>query len=397
MKFASSPAPTLGVELEVNLVDRTTGALVPHGPEVRKLASRMRPDLESRLQKELKRSIVEVVTGVNGTVAEAMRDLGETFAVLQEAAAQYDCQVISSGLHPFDSWRKQQITPNPRYEMLAAARGLPLRRMVSTGMHVHVGVSGGDAAVNAMHVLAAHIPHFLALSASSPYWAGEETGLESYRVKVFAELPTTGPPDPQLRNWSQYAAMLKQLQDAGCIESAHSTWPDVRPSEGYGTVENRACDGVSTLVEASAIVALTQCLVVRSDRLGGGRPEEHPFWLLEQNKQNAAERGVGAMLLLPGGGHMPLADSLRTMVEELHPIAESLRCSDELERIIPMLDVWGSSARRQRQFVARGGSVKQLPAALASEFSTGVPGVALGRAGLAVSPPAVEGPGDLAV
>ncbi len=262
--FSSSERASLGVEWELELVDFETRQLASGSNEV--LATITPPGAEEhpKAKHELLQSCVEVITGVCSTVGEACKDLTGTVAEVMAAAEPLGLGVMCSGTHPLTDWSTQQITETHRYQQLIERNQWLARQLQIFGVHVHVGVRGPDKAIPIVNALVAYIPHFLALSASSPFWVGSDTGLASYRSKVFEALPTAGLPY-QLSGWDEFERYMEVLISSHAIESVREVWWDIRPHPRFGTVELRICDGLPTIDEIAAVAAMAQCLVERLD------------------------------------------------------------------------------------------------------------------------------------
>ena len=250
LEFNASPRASLGVELELGLVDIDKGGLVCVASEILAEIGAEHPEGEHpRIKHELFESTVEVITGVCSTVAEARADLAASIIELNDAAAQRGVGLIGLGLHPFTSWHELTRSPGERYQQLVERIAWPARRLMTHGLHVHVGVRSGEKAIAIVNALSGYLPLFLALSASSPHWHGQDTGLASARTKVFEAMPTTGLP-PHLSGWDEFNDFLDSLITAGSIETVREVWWDVRPHPGFGTVELRMCDATPTIREA---------------------------------------------------------------------------------------------------------------------------------------------------
>ena len=266
--FADSPEPTLGVEWEFALVDKRSRDLVNAASELFDVVS-SRHGPQPRIHKELLRNTVELTTGICRTTDEAMAELAALIDLVRPAADELGVDLYSAGTHPFAEWSHQLLTPGHRYEELIARTQWWGRQMLIWGVHVHVGVPR-DHAMPIVSSLLKWYPHLQALSASSPIWAGTDTGYASNRAMMFQQLPTAGLPF-QFDNWGDFEAYAHDLLVTGVIEEIDEIRWDVRPAPRLGTVEVRICDGVSTLTEMRALVALTHCLVVHlSERLERG-------------------------------------------------------------------------------------------------------------------------------
>src|SRR3954453_15293321 len=263
--FHSSERASLGVEWELQLVDRQTRELTAGATEILAEITPAGLDEHAKAKHELLQSTVEIITGVCSTVAEAKADLAGTLAEVVAAADRRGLGVQCAGSHPFTRWDSQQISPKERYAQLVKRMQWLARRLQIFGVHVHVGVRAPEKAIPIVNALAQYLPHFLALSASSPYWVGADTGLASARSKVFEGMPTAGLPY-QLSGWDQFEEYMETLISTNAIESVREVWWDIRPHPDFGTVELRICDGLPTLDEVGAVAALSQCLVEQFDR-----------------------------------------------------------------------------------------------------------------------------------
>lgn len=354
--FAGSARPTLGVEWEVALVDRTTRDLSNTAPQVFEALQSTDGFDPARLHKEFLRNTVELVTGVCDTVGEAMDDLDETMVLLRRASAPLGVELFCAGTHPFAQWTSQQVTRAPHYDEMIERTQWWGRQMLIWGVHVHVGVSSAERVFPIINALLVKYPHLLALSASSPMWAGVDTGYASNRALMFQQLPTAGLPF-QFETWSQFEGFVHDQLKTGVIERLGGLHWDIRPAPQWGTIEVRVCDGVSTRAELSAIVALIHCLVVYFDRCldDGVELPGMPPWHVQENKWRAARYGLDAEIILDADSNERLVtDDLDDLLEQLAPVARDLGCADELARVadIPRR---GASYQRQRAVAAGAG------------------------------------------
>jgi len=370
--FASSPRPTLGVEVELELIDRGSRQLVSGAHEI--LTEMGNGSVHPKAKQELLQSTVEIITGVCATVADAREDLQATLDEVRGYADRRGLALMCSGTHPFTDPSTQEISPDPRYLRLVNEMQWPARQMQIFGIHVHVGVGSGEKAIAMVNALSAYIPHFLALSASSPYWMGHDTGMASWRSKVFESLPTAGPPW-QLNGWPQFERLMDTLIAAKTISSIREVWWDIRPHPGFGTIEMRVCDGIPTLREISVVAALVQCLIHRFDVLldrGYTLPVPRA-WLVRENKWRAARHGLEASIVVDElGSTVPLRDTLAELVEDLMPVATRLGCGEELRGIVSVMER-GPSYIRQREVVEAGGSLNDVVDSLIEELRTDQP------------------------
>jgi carboxylate-amine ligase len=342
IEFADSPEPTLGVEWEFALVDKHSRDLVNAASEIFDLGLQ-RHGPEPRVHKELLRNTVELTTGICRTAGEAVDELASMIDLVRPLADELGVDLYSAGTHPFAEWSHQLLTPGHRYEELIARTQWWGRQMLIWGVHVHVGVRKEHA-----------MPIVSALSASSPIWAGTDTGYASNRAMMFQQLPTAGLPF-QFDTWPDFESYADDLITTGVIEEISEIRWDVRPAPHLGTVEVRICDGVSTLTEMRALVALTHCLVVDlSDRLDRGETLPNlPPWHVQENKWRAARYGLDAWIILDQhSNERLLQEDLHELLEHLAPVAERLGCSAELA-LVEEIPRRGASYQRQREVAAR--------------------------------------------
>jgi carboxylate-amine ligase len=367
----SSRGPTLGVEWELQLIDAHTRALRQDAREV--LAAL--PELTAgngtpKLRYELMQSTIELATGICSTVAEAKEDLAGTIAQLQRVTSARDMMLTCAGTHPFSSWRDAKMAPVQRYAELVEQMQWLVRRIQLFSVQVHVGLADGSRAIPIINALSRYLPHFLALTASSPYWNGEDTGLASIRAVIFGELPTAGPPH-RLSDWKEFEDYMDTLLRAGTIRSIKEVWWDIRPHPDFGTIEIRICDGVPTLREIGMVAALSQCLVqqlsLQMDR--GYQLPSPASWVVRDNKWRATRYGLDAIVITDdSGATAPMRDELYELVRELEPAADRLGCGSELSVVSEVLDQ-GASYERQRAVMADGGALTEVVDALVTEFA----------------------------
>lgn len=369
MEFNSSARSTLGVEVEYGIVDRATGNLAVESTSLLDAIGGGHPDNEHpKAKHELFQSSLEVITGICETPDEAMHDLAGTLSEIVPWLNSRDLGLESTGTHPYAVWDELPITVNPRYQRMVDRLQWPAQRLLIHGIHIHVGIRSAEKSIITTNVLAMYLPVLLALSASSPYWLGRDTGMASSRTKIFEGMPTTGIP-PQLPHWNAYEEFLSALINAGTIESIKEVWWDVRPHPDFGTVELRMCDGISSLTEIATVAAIAQSLVTWIDRRvdAGEQFDLLPDWVLRENKWRAARWGLDASLIVDRKGNTdPLRDRLEGMVATLSPIAHELGCSAELDYARTMSSK-GASYQRQRDVVAAGGDLADVVALLVRE------------------------------
>ena len=355
IEFRGSPSPTLGVEWEFALVDKQTRDLVNRASDLFAAAGPRLPD-PARLHKELLRNTVEVVTGVCTSVAEAVADLRASLDVVLPVADELGVDLFAAGTHPFASWSEQLLTEGHRYAELINRTQWWGRQMLIWGVHVHVGLPVEARVMPVLSAMLTTYPHLQALSASSPVWAGTDTGYASNRALMFQQLPTAGLPF-QFETWEEFEGFAHDHFTTGVIEELDEVRWDIRPAPKLGTIENRVCDGVSTLRELEALVALMHCLAVDLDtRLADG---EHlpvlPPWHVQENKWRAARYGLDAIIILDADSRERLiTEDLDDLLERLTPVARRLDCEEEL-RSVAEIPRHGASYQRQRAVAARTG------------------------------------------
>jgi carboxylate-amine ligase len=373
--FHSSERASLGVEWELQLVDPQTRQLTSGATEI--LAGITPAGLEEhpKAKHELLQSTIEIITGICTTVAEAKADLAGTLAEVVAAADKRGLALMCAGTHPITDWQTQQISPKERYLQLVEKMQWLARRLQIFGVHVHVGVRAPEKAIPIVNALSQYLPHFLALSASSPYWVGADTGLASARTKVFEGMPTGGLPH-QLADWAEFEEYMETLIRAGAIESVREVWWDVRPHPDFGTVELRIADGLPTLDEIGAIAALAQCLVEQFDtQLDRGYTLPVPAeWVVRENKWRAARYGLDADIVVDDKGTVrPVRQAITDLAEELAPTARRLGCEQELADVERVLAVGASYQRQRAVAAAHDGDLRAVVDSLLAELRDGLP------------------------
>ena len=378
--FHPSERSSLGIEVELQLVDVQTGELSGGAPAILAELARRNGGVEHpRIKAELYQCTLEVITGICDTVADARADIEAGIAEIRAVAEPMGIDLVSAGLHPFTSWQSQERSVGERYDAIVDRIQWPAKRLITHGVHFHVGVRSAEKSISITNALATMLPVFLALSSSSPFWHGTDTGLDSARTKVFESLPSTGLP-PYLADWAEFEAFMTSLMHAGALTTIREVWWDIRPHPNFGTVELRMCDALPTMSETSALAALAQCAVARYDELldRGYRLPFERDWVLKENKWRAARYGLSASMVVDGTGRTrPMANLIEEAVEELMPYARRLDCEAELGRILAILES-GNSAQRQRRILDAHGDLRDVVTALRAELACDLPG-ATGR------------------
>jgi YbdK family carboxylate-amine ligase len=370
--FVSSQVSSLGIEWELELVDLETRQLRTGATEI---LTEMSPGGEEhpKAKHELLESCIEVITGVSQTVEQALADLAATVDDVREQADKRGLGLMCSGSHPMTDPTTQTISPKLRYQQLVEQMQWLARDLQIFGVHVHVGVRSPDKVIPIVNALTAYIPHFLSLSASSPYWVGHDTGLASSRSKVFERLPTAGLPF-QLSGWPQFEEYMETLISTKTIGSIKEVWWDIRPHPTYGTVELRICDGLPTLGEIGMVAALSHCLVDTFDReIDKGYTLPVPKgWVVRENKWRAARYGLDAEVIAgENDSTMPIREALAELVRELQPAAERLGCTEQLAVVHDVVEQGASYQRQRAVAAASGGDLTAVVDSLLAEFATG--------------------------
>ena len=345
--MTARPSFTLGIEEEYLLVDPASRDVVTDPPDGLLAACEER--LAELVRPEFLLSQIEVGTPVCRTAAEAGDALARLRTTVAEVAGGFGLAPIAASTHPFSEWREQRHTDKERYHTLARAMQAVARRLLICGMHVHVGIDDDELRIDLMNQASYFLPHLLALSTSSPFWRGEDSGLNSYRLSVFDELPRTGLPS-QFASWGEYRRHVDILVSAGVLEDATMLWWDIRPSHRFPTLEMRITDICTSLADAVAIAALFQCVLHMLYRLrrGNQRWRTYDRMLVEENRWRAKRYGIDGGLIDFGKGSVvsfaALIDELLDLVAE---DADALDCAAQIRHCRSIVDR-GTSAHRQR-------------------------------------------------
>src|SRR3954453_18786163 len=348
--FGKSDPYTLGVEEEYMLLDGETFDLVQHVETV--LAAVAGHELEPVINPELMQSVLEIATPVCHTATEVADQLRRIRAYVIEVAREQGMRVGSAGTHPFSLFERQRITAKDRYHALVDQMQYIARRELIFGLHVHVAVDDPEKGIQVVNALIGHLEELVALSASSPFWRGEPTGLSSSRHMVFAAFPRSGPP-PRFRDYDDYAEVVAQLERTGCIADYTHIWWDIRPHPRLGTIEMRVCDAVTRLEDVVAIAAFFQAIVkMYCEQYESGR--EIASWhrmLTTENKWLAARYGLEAPVMDLATGRrnrVPVAQLVRRTLRDIEPHARELGSERELEGIREILARGNGSDRQLR-------------------------------------------------
>ena len=347
IEFASSNRSTLGIEWELALVDPDSRELTGAAPAILHQLDTDRSTYP-QITEELLTNTVEIVSGAHPRVDEAVADLTAMLRDVRSVALENGALVMSAGSHPFSRWDDQEITPKERYTNFMEEMRWWGRQLLIWGVHVHVGVEHRDKALALMNGVLSFYPHLQALSASSPYYYGVDTGYASNRAMLFQQASTAGLP-PSIHQWEEYERYVDDVVRTNIVaEPSELRW-DVRPSPKWGTLEVRICDAPATVAEVGAITALTQCIVEDlSTRLDDRNPmPDLQPWFVRENKWRSARYGLECdVIVSPDGTERPLLTEVESLIDRLEPIAERLGCVAELRSIDDIVAV-GPSYQRQ--------------------------------------------------
>ena len=342
----NEPAFTIGVEEEYLLVDKETRALVVDPPQT--LMAEAEEKCGPQVTAELLRSQIEVGTKVCQNVQEARQDLSQLRSNIIEVADRHGLAPIAASTHPFSKWTDQKHTEKERYSILTSEMQGAARRLVICGMHVHVGIDDDELRIDLMNQVSYFLPHLLALSCSSPFWAGRDTGLKSYRLTIFDALPRTGLPE-RFASWAEYQRHVKILQNAGLIDDSTRIWWDLRPSARYPTLETRIMDVCTRLDDTIALTSLLVCIMRMLYRLRtrNQRWRIYTPMLIRENRWRAMRYSFDeGMIDLAKGVVVPFEDLMDEMLSLVSEDAEALGCEKELADVREILSR-GTSAHRQ--------------------------------------------------
>jgi carboxylate-amine ligase len=366
------PSLTIGVEEEYQIVD----------PETRELRSYITQFLEDgkmvlrelELKPEMHQSMVEMGTPICHDIQETRAEITRMRSAISDLAARRGLVIAAAGTHPFSHWEKQEITPFPRYYGVVEDMQMLARRLLIFGMHVHIGIEDREFAIDTMNVLRYMTPHILALSTSSPFFEGRDTGLKSFRSVIFEDFPRTGLPD-YFSSYAEFENFVNILVKTHCIDDGKRIWWDIRPHPYFSTLEFRICDMCTKVDEAVAIVALFQALVAKHYRM---RKDNTTFRiyrrdLIAENKWRAVRYGLdGKLLDLGKQAEVPARDLMHELVDFVDDVLDDLGSRREVEYVFKIL-AEGTSADRQLQTYRETGDLKAVVDRVVAETVIGVP------------------------
>ncbi|MGB3211547.1 MAG: YbdK family carboxylate-amine ligase [Desulforhopalus sp.] len=364
--FAKSSGYTLGVEIEFQTLDRATWDLAPLAPVLLEHAPSI---LRPRLSPEFIQSILEIQTNVCFSLADVENDLMQTISLTEELAAGNNCMLFSASLHPYARYRDQLMTTNDRYARIIEELQIVGRRFISQGFHVHVGMPDEETAIRVCNKVQAYLPLLLSLSTSSPYSQGEDTGLMSYRTKLFEALPLAGIYS-HIPNWNAFLELVAGLQRYQVINSVRDLWWDARPSPEFGTLEIRVCDLPTRFSDILALTAVMQSLVAT---LAEDEKECSPLnpYVLQSNKWQAARHGLRGSYVDPSGmlaeERISSYEAVRSLLKLIEPMSIRLG-SERYVALIHRILKDGTGADFLRRRYLETGRLQDVVQSLQGEF-----------------------------
>ena len=369
LQFHPSAEPTLGVEIELQILDRDTGDLSPGAVQIIKVCEEEKiPGVAA----ELMQSMIEVKTEVCKTVDEARDQLFERTRRVRNLASSLGFELAMGSTHPFHRTSTSTVYPEERYERIRDRLAWLTYQRVMFGLHVHIGMPSGDMAIGAINLLMQYIPHLIAASASSPFWQGVDTGLASSRIALYRLLPHAGLP-LHFRDWKEFRNYCYVMKDCDTITSFKDIYWDIRPRPDFGTIEFRICDIPMTITETLRLVALIRSLAVFGLRLLQDRPRLRSgdikrHWIAVENKWLATRYGLKALYIrTPSGKRRPLVKDLAELVDKLMPIAKEFGDDKYLTGLQPVAKI-ETGADRQRHHYREIGNWKGLTDFMAKQL-----------------------------
>ncbi|HXJ12197.1 MAG TPA: carboxylate-amine ligase [Candidatus Limnocylindrales bacterium] len=362
---------TIGVEEEFQIIDPESLELRSH--VIQLISSAAARGVGDLVKQEMHQSIVETGTKICENVSELRLEMHRTRSELVLAAESTGLRVAAAGTHPFSSWIDQVISPGERYQHIVEEMGQLARSLLIFGMHVHIAMPDKQTTIDMMNMVRYFLPHLLALSTSSPFWMGRNTGLKSFRTTVFRRFPRTGIPEV-FESWSEYENFINLLVKLNCIDTGKKIWWDVRPHPTYGTLEFRMFDTATRVEEAVAIAALTQAIVVKLHRLYTHNQSWRIYRraLIEENKWRAARYGIeGKMIDFGREAEVPMRELMLELMEFIDDVVDDLGSRSATEYIHTILNE-GTSAERQLRVYQQTGDLKDVVRHLVMETRASV-------------------------
>jgi len=374
LRFKPSEATTLGVELELQIIDPETGDLAPGS--VRILKACEQENLQG-VSAELMQSMLEVKTGICRNAGDARDQLLPILRRVKNIAHSLGYRLAMGGTHPFHKGQGTAVYPAERYERVQDRLAWLTSQRLVFGLHVHVGMPGGDMAMGVISMLVRYLPHLLAASASSPFWRGEDTGLASIRSALYRMLPHSGVP-MYFYNWKEFRNYHKVMRDTGAIRSSKDIYWDIRPCPSFGTIEFRVCDMPLSLSRVFGLTALIHCMVISAQRLLEERPllrrgDIRRHWMAVENQWLATRHGLRAThIRTPSGKRSVLAQDLQELIDRLTPISDETGDRSFLRGIRPG-ETPENDADHLRKLFRETGDFKCLIAEMTDRWESELP------------------------
>jgi carboxylate-amine ligase len=368
---AMRPSLTLGIEEEYQTIDPETYDLRSHVQF--EIIEKGKAFLKEHVKAEMHQSVVEVGTGICNTVQEARRDVVELRRAIIRLAKENGLRIAAAATHPFSDWRNQQIYPDERYQAVVQDLKMVARSNLIFGLHVHVGIEDREAAIRIMNEARYFVPHILALSTNSPFWVGMDTGLKSYRCKVFDKFPRTNLPD-YFASYGEFDEFVKLMVKTGCIDNAKKIWWDIRPHPFFETLEFRMCDVPMRVDETIALAALIQATVAKLYQLHSRNQGFRIYRrdLLMENKWRALRYGIdGDMIDFGKQKQVPFRELMLEYLDIIDDVVEELGSRREIEYIRTILEN-GTGADRQLRVYHDTGDLKEVVKYIIQETEAGV-------------------------
>ncbi|MBK7009223.1 MAG: YbdK family carboxylate-amine ligase [Saprospiraceae bacterium] len=361
---------TLGVEMEIQLIDPKTLRPIPVAGDF--IAALNNP----KITKEMFRSTLEIVSGIADQVQDIASDLALSLAQIKEFAAENNILLASTGTHPTADYNNRILSPSDRYQQLMDKNQWIIKRMAVYGLHVHIGMLNADECIRFNNYLIQFLPHLIALSASSPFWKGNDTGLNASRPTTYEAHPTAGMPI-LVKDWPQFLILYDQLLQTHSIQSMKDVWWDLRPSPGYGTLEIRICDAPATMLEVESITAFIHLLAYRCKMVNQiDKDSTHSLptsWILRENKWRAIRFGVEAEIIKESTLEMiSIKNDIHQIISEMAPFIRELRYQHYMQCLNDILEK-GNSAIRQRKVMENSGNINDVILHNIKEFDLGSP------------------------
>jgi carboxylate-amine ligase len=353
------PSFTIGIEEEYQTIDPETRDLRSH--LAAEIIAKGRTLLREHVKAEMHQSVVEVGTGVCANIKQAKRELRELRRTIIQLAHDNGLKVGAAATHPFADWRQQEIYPDERYQIIVQDLKMVARANLIFGLHVHIGVEDRETAIHIMNAARYFVPHILALSTNSPFWLGMDTGLKSYRCKVFDKFPRTNIPD-YFPSYGEYESFVNLLVKTNCIDNAKKIWWDIRPHPNFPTLEFRMCDIPMRLEETIAIAALIQCTVAKLYKLYAANQGFRLYRraLIMENKWRASRYGIDGKLIDFGKRvEVPMRDLIHEYMQIIEDVIDELDCREEILYVYRMLEN-GTGADRQLKVYQETGDLKKV-------------------------------------